>query len=164
VGGRPSRLISDEDVQVIVATATTRPEKLGIPFTHWSLRKLGHLAARGTGIGRERLRQILCTPGRSPSSARGPWKESADPDRDAKLDRIEHVTAAFPDRCFAFDQDRDALQNQLRVTSTQRRATPSPPPGERLTPSGVEGSPRLRWCGEPCAATTSLSPGCRLPP
>ena len=32
------------------------------------------------------------------------WKESADPDKDAKLDRIEHVTSKFPDRCFAFDQ------------------------------------------------------------
>ena len=32
------------------------------------------------------------------------WKESRDPDRDAKLDRIEYVTSAYPDRCFAFDQ------------------------------------------------------------
>ncbi len=46
-GGRP-RLISDADVEVIVAAATTRPEKLGLPFTHWSLRKLSaHLASRG---------------------------------------------------------------------------------------------------------------------
>lgn len=32
------------------------------------------------------------------------WKESADPDREAKLDRIEEVTTRFPTRCFAFDQ------------------------------------------------------------
>ena len=32
------------------------------------------------------------------------WKESTDPDKDAKLDRIEEVTTRFPDRCFAFDQ------------------------------------------------------------
>jgi hypothetical protein len=32
------------------------------------------------------------------------WKESANPDRDAKLDRIEYVTSSFPDRCFAFGQ------------------------------------------------------------
>lgn len=38
-GGRP-RLIGDEDIAVIVAAATTRPEKLGQPFTRWSLRKL----------------------------------------------------------------------------------------------------------------------------
>ena len=45
-GGRP-RLISDEDIEVIVAAARTRPEKLGQPFTRWSLRKLaGYLAGR----------------------------------------------------------------------------------------------------------------------
>src|SRR3954449_10987729 len=38
-GGRP-RLISDDDIAFIVTTATTRPVKLGCPFTHWSLRKL----------------------------------------------------------------------------------------------------------------------------
>src|SRR3954467_13237989 len=38
-GGRPRR-ISAEDEEFLVATATTRPEKLGCPFTHWSLRKL----------------------------------------------------------------------------------------------------------------------------
>jgi transposase len=38
-GGRP-RLISDDDVGFIVTAATTRPEKLGLPFTRWSLRKL----------------------------------------------------------------------------------------------------------------------------
>jgi transposase len=60
-GARPRR-ISDEDVEVIVAAATTRPEQLGLPFTHWSLRKLtAYLASRPgrVRIGRERLRQIL---------------------------------------------------------------------------------------------------------
>jgi transposase len=105
-GGRP-RLISDEDVGFIIAAATTRPEKLGLPFTRWSLRKLaGYLArnpARTVAVGRERLRQILHARQISFQRTRT-WKESADPDKDSKLDRIEHVTAAFPDRCFAFDQ------------------------------------------------------------
>jgi transposase len=59
-GGRP-RLISDDDIAVIVAAATSRPEKLGRPFTRWSLRKLAAYLAEGPGIltGRERLRQIL---------------------------------------------------------------------------------------------------------
>src|SRR5438067_11868442 len=60
-GGRP-RLISDEDIQVIVTAARTRPEKLGQPFTRWSLRKLAAYLAgrpRPVRIGRERLRQIL---------------------------------------------------------------------------------------------------------
>ena len=54
-------------------------------------------------IGRERLRQILRERGISFQRTRT-WKESRDPDRDAKLDRIEYVTSNYPDRCFAFDQ------------------------------------------------------------
>jgi transposase len=60
-GGRP-RLISDEAVEVIVTAARTRPEKLGQPFTRWSLRKLAaYLADRPQPvvIGRERLRHLL---------------------------------------------------------------------------------------------------------
>ena len=94
--GRP-RLISDEDIEVIVAAATTRPEKLGQPFTRWSLRKLAvYLAScpRPVAIGRERLRQILHARGISFQRTRT-WKESADPDRDAKLDRIEYVTSHY---------------------------------------------------------------------
>ena len=72
-GGRP-RLISDADIEVIVAAATTRPEKLGLPFTHWSLRKLSaHLASRVSGSGANGCGRS-CTPGRSPSSARGPGR------------------------------------------------------------------------------------------
>jgi transposase len=103
-GGRP-RLISDGDIEVVVTAATTRPEKLGRPFTCWSLRKLAAYltGCGGVRIGRERLRQILHARGISFQRTRT-WKESADPDRDAKLDRIEYVTSAYPDRCFAFDQ------------------------------------------------------------
>jgi transposase len=114
-GGRP-RLISDEDVEFIVATAKTRPETHGLPFTHWSARKLAsHLArcdhrcpghrrgAQRLVIGRERCRQLLREAGVSFQRTRT-WKESNDPDKDAKLDRIEHVTSHYPDRCFAFDQ------------------------------------------------------------
>src|SRR6478752_2982320 len=103
-GGRP-RLIGDGDIEVIVTAARTRPEKLGRPFTRWSLRKLAACLAEDPGvrIGRERLRQILHARGISFQRTRT-WKESADPDRDVKLDRIEYVTSNFADRCFAFDQ------------------------------------------------------------
>ena len=82
-GGRPRR-ISDEDMQVTVAAATSRPEKLGHPFTCWSLRKLAAYLASHPGrpvrIGRERLRLILYSrgisfqrtgPGRSPPTRTG---------------------------------------------------------------------------------------------
>lgn len=38
-GGRP-RLLSPDDEDFLVVTATTRPARLGQPFTRWSLRKL----------------------------------------------------------------------------------------------------------------------------
>lgn len=38
------------------------------------------------------------------STASDVWKESTDPERDTKLDRIEHVLEHFPDRVFAFDE------------------------------------------------------------
>jgi transposase len=105
-GGRPRR-ISDDDEDFIITTATTRPARAGQPFTHWSLRKLAAYLARNPArtvvIGRERLRQILHEHDISFQRTRT-WKESRDPDKDAKLDRIEYVTSHFPDRCFAFDQ------------------------------------------------------------
>ena len=118
-GGRP-RLISDEDVDVIVAAATTRPKALGLPFTRWSVRKLAaylcgayqvvepgrglqRVPGRRVRIGRERLRQVLHDRDITFQRTRT-WKESTDPDFDAKLDRIEQVIHCFPDRVFAFDQ------------------------------------------------------------
>ncbi len=105
-GGRPRR-VSPDDEAFIVTTAKTRPERLGRPFTHWSVRKLaGYLAdnpARVVEVRRERLRQLLRHHKLSFQRTRT-WKESTDPEREAKLDRIEEVTSSYPDRCFAFDQ------------------------------------------------------------
>ncbi len=100
VGGRPARLISDDDVVFIVTTATTRPTTLRCPFTHWSLRKLvehlGRCHERQDVISRERLRQILREAGVSFQRTRT-WKEPGAPDKDAKLDRIEEVTMVLVD-------------------------------------------------------------------
>ncbi len=105
-GGRPRR-ISAEDEAFLVATACSRPEKLGCPFTHWSLRKLaGYLAdnaVRIVRIGRERLRQLLAAHQITFQRTKT-WKESPDPEREAKLARIEQVIAQYPDRVFAFDE------------------------------------------------------------
>jgi transposase len=60
-GGRP-RLITDDDIAFIVTTATTRPDKLDLPFTRWSIRKLvaqlGRCHTRRIVISRERLRTV----------------------------------------------------------------------------------------------------------
>ncbi|MFJ5534906.1 IS630 family transposase [Streptomyces sp. NPDC093261] len=91
----------------VIQTATTRPTKLGQPFTRWSLRKLVAYLRKVHGrvilIGREALRCLLARRGitfqRTKTS-----KESPDPDRETKLDRIEEVLDRFPDRVFAFDE------------------------------------------------------------
>ena len=105
-GGRPRQITTDDET-FIVETATTRPEKLGQPFTRWSIRKLvAYLAdneVRVVEIGRERLRQVLVD-NEITFQRTKTWKESNDPDRDAKLDRIEHVVEHHSDRTFAFDE------------------------------------------------------------
>ncbi|MGZ9928581.1 IS630 family transposase [Streptomyces sp. NC-S4] len=97
--------IDDEDF--VVQTATTRPTKLGQPFTRWSIRKLAAYLRRVHGrtirIGREALRRLLARR-RVTFQRTKTWKESSDPDRDAKLYRIEHILDHFPDRVFAFDE------------------------------------------------------------
>src|ERR1017187_2040560 len=126
-GGRPRR-IGDDDVEVIVMAASTRPEKLGLPFTHWSLRKLAAYLASHPGrpvrAGRERLRQILHARGITFQRTRT-WKESTDPDRDAKLDRIEYVTPHFAARCFAFDQFGPLSIRPCRGVSWARKKRPA---------------------------------------
>src|SRR5258705_253541 len=53
-GGRPRR-ITDADLTLIVATATTRPRKLGLPFTHWSMRKLAAYLTGRYSLAEDRL-------------------------------------------------------------------------------------------------------------
>src|SRR3954471_3045468 len=105
-GGRP-RLLSRDDEDFVVQTATARPIKLGQPFTRWSLRKLvaylRKVHDRVIRIGREALRCLLARRGVTFQRTKT-WKESPDPDREAKLDRIEEVLDRFPDRVFAFDE------------------------------------------------------------
>ncbi|MET8249800.1 helix-turn-helix domain-containing protein [Micromonospora sp. NPDC005197] len=77
-GGRPRQISPDEE-QFIVETANTRPEKLGRPFTRWSIRKLAdHLRVHSTrrvGIERERL----CTSSRRPETGRTRRRLGASP-------------------------------------------------------------------------------------
>jgi transposase len=105
-GGRPRR-ISAEDEAFLVETARTRPEKLGCPFTHWSIRKLIDFLADNPGrivrIGRERARRLLADHEITFQRTKT-WKESPDPERDAKLARIEAAINEHPDRTFAFDE------------------------------------------------------------
>jgi transposase len=146
-GGRP-RLISEDDVEFIITTASTHPAASGQPFTQWSLRKLAAYlachAARPVRIGRERLRQILHSRQISFQRTRT-WKESADPDKEAKLDRIERVTGKFPGRCFASGQ-----------FGRYRSGPPTAAPGPvRRNPSGY---PRRITARTASATSTAATP------
>jgi transposase len=105
-GGRP-RLLSPDDEDFVAQTATTSQAKLGQPFTRWSIRKLAaylrRVQGRGIRIGREALRCLLARRGVTFQRTKT-WKESPDPERDAKVDCIEEALERFPDRVFAFDE------------------------------------------------------------
>ena len=95
------------EIGVLQHPAKARPEKVGQPFTRWSVRKLVTYLAENSDrpimIGRERLRQFLAK-NQVTFQRTKTWKESNDKNRDAKLDRIEHVLDNHPERCFAFDE------------------------------------------------------------
>src|SRR5579875_182715 len=103
---RPRR-ISPDDEAYIFATAKDRKEKLGRPFTRWSVRKLaeylGKFSPRRIVVSRERLREILAKHDVTFQRTKT-WKEPNDPDKEQKLDRIEEVMTKYPDRLFAFDE------------------------------------------------------------
>ncbi len=86
-GGRPRR-ISRDDEQRIVATAGARPDSLGVPYTRWSLAKLSrYLEGQGIAVSPAHLGRILARNGISLQRTRS-WKQSPDPDYEAKAARI----------------------------------------------------------------------------
>lgn len=67
-------------------------------LVHPQTRRLSaEVHGRVVRIGREALRSLLACRGITFQRTKT-WKESPDPERDAKLDRIEHVVERFPDR------------------------------------------------------------------
>jgi transposase len=86
-GGRPRR-ISIDDEQRIVAVAGARPDTLGVPYTRWSLPKLSrYLGGQGLTVSPAHLGRILARNGISLQRTRS-WKQSPDPDYEAKAERI----------------------------------------------------------------------------
>jgi len=85
----------DDEARVqLVHLALSRPRDLGLPYNAWSLAKLREEAARRgivAAISPERLRQILHEEAVTFQAAKT-WKESTDPDREAKKRRIERLT------------------------------------------------------------------------
>ena len=86
-GGRPRR-ISIDDEHRIVAVAGARPDRLGVPFTRWSLAKLSrYLGGQRLAVSPAQLGRILARNGVSLQRTRS-WKQSPDRDYEAKAARI----------------------------------------------------------------------------
>ena len=110
-GPGPAAADRPADEAYIVQVATTRPKRVGRPFTHWSVRKLAAYLADNSPTTRwpwsgsaGNSCGSCCTPTGSRFQRTRTWKTSTDPEYDAKLDRIEEVLSKWLDRCFAFDQ------------------------------------------------------------
>ena len=105
-GARPG-LLDQGHGDLVAAPALSRPCVAGTPITHWSVRKLaGYLREdpdHPVRIGREALRTLLHRH-RITFQHTSTWKDSTDPDIEAKLERIEEVLDQHPERTFAFDE------------------------------------------------------------
>jgi hypothetical protein len=108
-------------------------------------------AARRVRIGRERLRQILHERGITFQRTRA-WKESTDPGKDAKLDRIKHVTSHFPDRCVSPSTSSVRSATSWWATLTTP-STLSWPAAARLPALAQRQRPPPRCTGRPTART-----------
>lgn len=83
--GRPA-IVSGEQVRALIKVALSRPEDLGLPFTHWSVAKLkAYCLAQGLlpPITDEWVRRLLRREGISCQRTKT-WKGSPDPDFEVK--------------------------------------------------------------------------------
>lgn len=156
-GGRPC-LLDRDDEDFVIQTAITRPTKLGQPFTRWSLRKLVAYLRKVHGrvirIGREALRGLLARGGVTFQRTKT-WKESPDPDREAKLDRIEEVLPRFPDRVFAFDESARSGSGPPPARAGPNESAPVGCPPHITAPTGCAISMAVTRSGTiACGAST----------
>ncbi len=104
-GGRPRRILIDDE-QRIVAVAGARPDTLGVPYTRWSLPKLSrYLGGQGLAVSPAHLGRILARNGISLQRTRS-WKQSPDPDYEAKAERVLALYRAQPENgvVISFDE------------------------------------------------------------
>ncbi|XKK41925.1 helix-turn-helix domain-containing protein [Nocardiopsis sp. ARC36] len=91
--GGHSRLLTPDEQDLVIHTATMRPAKLGRPFTRWSLRKLAdYLAHRPGPAYRPRDPALSAPPARHHLSAHHDLEELARPraGRQTRLHRARH--------------------------------------------------------------------------
>jgi len=136
--------MTTDDEEFIVDTAEARLAKVGALCGHWRRRKLrrwlGENPDRPIVIPEERLRQTLGSH-QARFERTKTCEESGDPDKEAKLGRIDTVIVSFPDRTFAFDEFAP-----LALHPIGGRCWAPRPDGERiyviLDNLGAQGQPR----------------------
>lgn len=83
--GRPA-ILTSRNVRELVKIALSRPSDLGLPYTEWSVAKLGdYCRSKGLvpNVSNEWLRRLLCREGLSLQRTKT-WKESPDPEFEKK--------------------------------------------------------------------------------
>jgi len=154
-GGRP-RLISDDDVEVIVAAARTHAGRSWACRSRTRARASWRLLAgrdQPARIGRDRLRQILHAHRISFQRTRT-VEGVRRPDRDAKLDRVEYVTSHYPDRCFAFDQFGPLSVRPVHRSAWAERKWPARLPATYTGPMASAISTAASWAMISCGPGT----------
>jgi hypothetical protein len=131
VGGRPRR-ISPDDERFIVAAATTRPERLGCALRTGACASSPTTGPATPSGGQAGAAAADPAPPQALVQRTRTRKESTDPLREAKLDRIEAVTSTWPDRCFAFDQFGSLSVRPYQATRPGLRIGGRPPHPRRL--------------------------------
>lgn len=130
----------------VIKMVTTCPARLSQRFPCWFIRRLAAYLRRIHGhvirIDCEALRCLLVRRGVTFQWTKT-WKESPDPERDAKWDRVEDVLACSPDRLFAFDEF-----GSLSIRPTGGHAGPGK--------AGPRGIPRPITALMGCATSTGL--------
>jgi transposase len=109
-GGRPPRF-TDAQREQIKRIALARPEDHELPFSTWSLSKLAdYLVDKGVveDISHERLRTILREQGVSFQRIKT-WKESTDPDYEAKKERVLDLYALADGKRDPRESDPDEI-------------------------------------------------------
>src|ERR671910_852536 len=140
-GGRPptSTLPQRREIKKI---ALARPQDHGLPFSTWSLAKLADfLVAEGVvdDISHEGLRRLLREEGVS-FQVITTWKQSTDPDFEAKKNRILHLYGLMDGTDDVLDGDPDVVicVDEFGPLNLQ------PHPGRQWTTRGGGGKDRRR--------------------
>ncbi len=165
-GGRPRR-ITTEDEAFIVKTAKERPEKVGRPFTHWSVRKLREYLndneVRRVEISKERLRQILDEAGVTFQKTKT-WKERTTRGRRRSSTASRRSSMPGPTGSSPSTSSAPSPSTPSAVAAGRRRRNPSGCGPTTTRPAGAAVPRLLLGRRRPAVGRGQAPQGCRQLP